>query len=83
MLRGVVGDYPSAFWHVEAADLPRFVDDAAAIDSPNDYAAFMAEHGVRRTHEGFWAHADRVHERFAANEPIDAGLLDFNRLENR
>ena len=83
VLRGVVGDYPSAFWHVEAADLPRFVDDAAAIDSPTDYAAFMAKHGVRRTHEGFWAHADRVHERFAANEPIDAGLLDFNRLENR
>ena len=83
VLRGVVGDYPGAFWHVRAADLERFVADASAIDSPADYALFMAEHGVRRTHEGFWAHADRVHDAHAASEPIDAGLLDFNRLENR
>lgn len=83
VLRGVVGDYPSAFWNVDEAQLDSFVDEASAIDSPADYTVFMQTHGVRRSHESFWAHADQVHDRFAEAEPIDAGLLDFNRLENR
>ncbi len=83
VLRGVVGDYPSAFWHVNEADLDRFVDDASALSSSADYTAFMQTHGVRRSHDLFWAHADQVHERYTEVEPIDAGLLDFNRLENR
>ncbi len=83
ILRGVVGDYPSVFWHVEEAQLEQFVDDASAIGSAEDYGAFMQAHGVRRSHKDFWAHADQVHERFVEAEPIDAGLLDFNRLENR
>lgn len=83
VLRGVVGDYPSAFWHVDEAELDRFVSDASAIDSSANYTAFMEKHGVRRSHKEFWAHADQVHDRFAEVEPIDAGLLDFNRLENR
>jgi len=83
VLRGVVGDYPGAFWHVDEADLDGFVDAASSIGSPSDYTAFMGTFGVRRSHAGFWAHADRVHDRIAEAEPVDGGLLDFNRLENR
>lgn len=83
ILRGVVGDYPSAFWHVDEAQLDRFVDEALSIDSPADYSAFMQTHGVRRSHEKFWDHADQVHDQLADAEPIDGGLLDFNRLQNR
>ncbi|MFK7996489.1 MAG: fatty acid cis/trans isomerase [Granulosicoccus sp.] len=83
VFRGVVGDYPSAFWHVDESALDSFVSDAAALGSPADYANFMQTHGIRRTHEAFWAHADEVHDLYVEADPIDAGLLDFNRLENR
>ena len=83
VLRGVVGDYPSAFWHVDEAQLDGFVDDASAIETPADYTAFMQTHGIRRSHERFWQHADQVHDQLAEAEPIDGGLLDFNRLQNR
>jgi len=79
----VVGDYPSAFWHVDESDLNSLVDDASSINSPADYSDFMKTHGIRRTHEAFWAHADEVHDRYAEAEPTESGLLDFNRLENR
>jgi len=83
VVRGVVGDYPSVFWHVDEAQLDSFVDSASAIDTPADYAVFMRTFGIRRSHESFWAHADCVHDRLATTQPIDGGLLDFNRLENR
>ncbi|MFK8080685.1 MAG: fatty acid cis/trans isomerase [Granulosicoccus sp.] len=83
VFRGIVGDYPSAFWHVNDTELDRFIDDASAIASPADYASFMQRHGVRRTHQDFWAHADEVHDAYARAQPVESGLLDFNRLENR
>ena len=81
--RGVIGDYPGAFWRVEEDDLERFAAAAAGLDSPLAYDRFMRTWGVRRSHEDFWRHADRVHDAFARAEPVNAGLLDFNRLENR
>ena len=83
VLRGVVGDYPSAFWHVDEAQLDGFVDVASAIETSAEYSVFMRTFGIRRSHESFWTHADRVHDRLANAQPIDGGLLDFNRLENR
>jgi hypothetical protein len=83
VLRGVVGDYPSVFWHVDESDLERLVDTASSMDSPAAYSAFLNTYGIRRSHQDFWNHADRVHDYHAAAQPIDGGLLDFNRLENR
>ncbi|MFK7859267.1 MAG: fatty acid cis/trans isomerase [Granulosicoccus sp.] len=83
VFRGVVADYPSAFWHANEAELDGFLADASSIGSPADYSTFMQTHGIRRTHEAFWAHADEVHEVYAEAEPVESGLLDFNRLENR
>jgi len=83
VLRGVVGDYPSVFWHVDESDLERLVDTASSMDSPAAYSAFLNTYGIRRSHQNFWNHADRVHDYHAAAQPIDGGLLDFNRLENR
>lgn len=83
VLRGVVGDYPSAFWHVKEAELDRLVMTASAINAPGDYSAMLDTFGIRRSHHRFWEHADRVHDHLAQTRPIEGGLLDFNRLEIR
>ena len=43
----------------------------------------MQKFGIRRGNADFWSHSDRVHELLRADHPIDYGLLDYNRLENR
>ncbi|MEW6543841.1 MAG: fatty acid cis/trans isomerase [Nitrospirota bacterium] len=44
----------------------------------------VAEHfGVRRTSPDFWSHSDQLHRAYRARAPREAGLFDYNRLENR
>ena len=83
VVRGVVGDYPATFWHVKSDDLDDFVTGIGNITSESDYANIMKHFGIRRSHKNFWAHSDSLHETFTRMEPIDSGLLDYNRLENR
>ena len=83
VVRGIIGDYPSAFWRVESADIPEFEKMLNELTDEASYQDFMTRFGVRRSHTDFWGHSDRVHLAFKEMEPIDAGLLDYNRIENR
>ncbi|MBL4711884.1 MAG: fatty acid cis/trans isomerase [Gammaproteobacteria bacterium] len=83
VVRGVVGDYPAAFWHVKSKDLDDFVTGIGNITSEADYANIMTHFGIRRSHHNFCQHSDKVHKLFTTIEPVDSGLLDYNRLENR
>jgi len=38
---------------------------------------------ARRTSGDFWSHSDRLHQAYRRAAPIDSGLFDDNRLENR
>jgi hypothetical protein len=80
---GVVGNYPNAFLRANAADLPAMTAAIAALRSDADYAAFARRWVVRRNNPGFWATSDSVLDRYAAEQPLQAGVLDLNRLENR
>lgn len=80
---GVVGAYPDAYWRIDAADLDSFTEEARAVSSQADYRKLMRTWGVRRSNPDFWAHSDRVHEIYSRDYPIEYGLLDYNRLENR
>lgn len=81
--RGVIGAYPSAFWNVHEEELPALVQDIAMLHSEENYAALMKKYGVRRTNEKFWEHSDKLHALSQKFSPIEYGLLDYNRLENR
>jgi len=83
VVRGVVGDYPDAFWQVDSVDLEEFESAISNLQTADDYLLFMERFGVRRSHQNFWEHADQIHANYSRMEPIDGGLLDFNRLENR
>lgn len=80
---GFLGAYPNVFFEVDAASLPAFADAVAALASEADYAALVTRHGIRRTDDRFWTHSDALHAAYRKAAPIEAGVLDYNRYENR
>ncbi|MEJ8846230.1 fatty acid cis/trans isomerase [Variovorax rhizosphaerae] len=80
---GVVGSYPNAFYRLDAAQLPALVDAIRQLRSEQDYTAFAQRWAVRRTSPVFWAVSDDVIARYMRSQPLEAGVLDYNRLENR
>lgn len=53
------------------------------MKTDEDYAAMMSSCGVRLTDPKFWEFSDRIHAYIQNNNTIEAGFLDYNRLENR
>jgi hypothetical protein len=80
---GFLGSYPNAFLVVKAEDLDRFVDTVAALRDETDYSALLDDFGIRRTSSDFWRQGDAFHAAFEADAPVEYGLFDYNRLENR
>lgn len=80
---GVIGDYPNTFLSVTESDLPKLVEAIHTLQSEQDYQQLLDRYGVRRTHPEFWAFSDRLHQLQASQQPERAGILDYNRFENR
>jgi len=83
VVRGVVGTYPNALYRVPLAELESFVRAVESLVGEDSYARLQERHGVRRTDARFWSTVDRLHEIYAEQEPIEAGLFDISRVENR
>lgn len=81
--RGIVGSYPNSFLRVENNSLETFVTQFQAMRSEADYRALRDTYGIRRSNPDFWAFSDHVHKLYFRNQPKEAALLDYNRLENR
>ncbi len=81
--RGIVGSYPNSFLRVESNALDAFVTQFQAMRSEADYRALRDTYGIRRSNPDFWAFSDHVHELYFRNQPKEAAILDYNRLENR
>jgi hypothetical protein len=79
--RGLLGAYPNALYRVRRGDLDGFVDAVRALDGKPAYAALRARFGVLRTSDGFWEFSDRMQAEHRRRNPVEAGLLDYNRLE--
>ncbi|WP_170252871.1 fatty acid cis/trans isomerase [Colwellia echini] len=83
VLRGIVGNYPNAFFQVNKSQLDQFVSALTSIKTEQDYSELKDQFGVRRTSADFWSYADQLLIWYKANQPKSAGILDFNRLEDR
>lgn len=81
--KGFIGTYPNTFFAVEAEKLVGFVDAVLGLKTEQDYFELKSQYGIRRTDPDFWAFSDAVYELYKSVNPIEAGLLDYNRLENR
>ena len=83
VIPGFLGAYPNAFLVVNEADLERFVDRVSAMRNEDDYALLLDNYGVRRTSPDFWQQGDAFHAAYEIDAPVEYGLFDYNRLENR
>ncbi|MDO6499288.1 fatty acid cis/trans isomerase [Photobacterium sanguinicancri] len=83
MVRGLLGSYPGAFWSVKEAELPALTEKVLAVKSEESYKALLDQFGIRRTNPEFWPFSDTLNQVYQANYPIESGLLDYNRVENR
>lgn len=81
---GIVGAYPNALLHASPAALAQgLVPAIAALRSEADYRALADRFAIRRTSPQFWAASDALMEAYRRWAPLEAGLLDWSRLENR
>ncbi|HDQ5528755.1 TPA: fatty acid cis/trans isomerase, partial [Vibrio cholerae] len=83
LVRGVVGSYPSAYLTLKENQIPELYQRLAAMKSEQDYVALLDRFAVRRSSPEFWAFSDLVHQWYRQDQPIEFGLLDYNRFENR
>ena len=83
VVRGFLGAYPNALYHVEESNLQDFVSALESLRSEEDYQALVSHFGVKRSDPDFWKHSDALRIAYQKASPIEAGLLDYNRLENR
>jgi hypothetical protein len=80
---GFIGAYPNAIYHATPAELPAFTAATAKLASEADYRAFADRFAIRRTSPAFWAASDAMIDAYAKWAPLEAGLFDYNRLDNR
>jgi hypothetical protein len=80
---GFVGAYPNAIMRVTPTHLPALVAGIAGLASEADYAALADRFVIRRTSPDFWAASDAMLDAYAQSAPLEAGLLDYGRLDNR
>ena len=83
VVEGIVGVYPNVFFDLYELDLENFVEMIEGLRSENDYQKLLTRYGVRRTNSNFWAFSDTIHDIYRQQYPVDAGFLDYNRIENR
>jgi hypothetical protein len=80
---GVLGAYPNVFMRVNDTDVEDFVASISGLRNEDDYTQLLDRFGIRRTYPDFWQFSDEFHAAYKRRAPIEYGLLDFNRLENR
>jgi hypothetical protein len=68
---------------VNKADIGRFVERVSKMRTEDDYSRLLDTFGVRRTNPDFWQQSDGLHTAFKIDAPVEYGLFDYNRLENR
>ena len=80
---GIIAAYPASLYRVKQARLTDFVQAVSQLKTNHDYEKLVDSFGVRRTNSDFWKTSDDIHQWYVKNQKMDAGLLDYNRLENR
>jgi len=83
VVKGFIGAYPNVYFQLPEAELASFVKAIEALKNEQDYAALVSRYGVRRNAPWFWKLSDKFHARYKQHQPVEAGLFDLNRYENR
>jgi hypothetical protein len=80
---GFIGAYPNAIYRLQREEIRSLAKAIGELSSAGDYRALADRFSVRRTDPRFWQYSDELQDAHLKLAPITAGLLDYNRLENR
>lgn len=83
LVRGVLGSYPAIFLSLKENEIPELVKMFKGIKSNEDCIKLLDRFAIRRTSPDFWSFSDQLHQWYRQDQPIEFGLLDYNRFENR
>lgn len=83
LVRGVIGSYPAAYLSLKEDQIPTLVNMIKNMQSEEDYVKLLDAFAIRRSNSEFWSFSDSVHHWYKQDQPIEFGLLDYNRFENR
>ncbi len=83
VVEGILGDYPNMFFHIHENQIVQFVETIKWLQTEGDYENLLDRFAVRRNSHQFWAFSDWLNEYFQTSKPIEAGILDYNRLDRR
>lgn len=83
IVNGLLGSYPAAFWLIKESELPALVDQVLKVKTNGDYERLLDKYGIRRTNPSFWSFSDTLIKQYRHNYPIESGILDYNRIQNR
>ncbi|WP_339721120.1 fatty acid cis/trans isomerase [uncultured Paraglaciecola sp.] len=80
---GLMTSHPNAFFTVTTTQLADFANAISGLSSEQDYKVLRENYAVYRTSANFWEFSDAMHQYYEKLNPLEFGVLDFNRLENR
>ena len=80
---GFIGAYPNAIYRVQRSEIRALAQAIKDLSSESDYHALADRYVVRRSNPRFWEYSDHLQQTHRSRAPITAGLLDYNRLDNR
>ncbi|CAM3173886.1 fatty acid cis/trans isomerase [Vibrio rarus] len=83
LVNGILGSYPSVFLSLKEHQIPELVKTIRQVEDNDDYEALLDKFAIRRTDPNFWPFSDKIHAWYEKDQPIEYGLLDYNRYENR
>lgn len=80
---GFISAYPNVILKVTEDDIPSLVNEIESITNEHDYQILLDHYGVRRSDPSFWEISDSILKKYRTKEPLNSGILDYNRLDNR
>lgn len=79
---GIIGSYPGVLFKIHELRLQHFIEQVGSLEDEDDYSDLLDRFAIRRSDKNFWKNSDDLHTWFDENQPLQSGLLDYNRLEN-
>jgi hypothetical protein len=80
---GFIGSYPNVLFSVDESKLEAFVTAIQSLETEKDYIQLIDQYGIRRTTADFWQTLDQFTAGFRERSPIEFGVLDLNKYQNK
>ena len=80
LLDGIYGTYPNLLLAVREDELGDLVSAIAMLDSEKAFEKLLKQFALSRSDKSFWLYSDQLHTAYKKQNPVEFGMLDYNRL---